>query len=108
MFVPDAKQEMMKAPDLATRINPAALHSAYVFPVSTSRKKLGALVFGTREKGEFSSDDVELMGSVAEHVSVALESALATDAAEAYQLELAHERDRLRLLLRIWRLARSE
>ena len=101
VFVPDAKQETMKTPAIAAQINPAVLHSAYVFPVSTSRKKLGALVFGTREKGEFGSDDVELMGSVAEHVSVALESAMANDAAEAYQRELARERDRLRLLLEI-------
>jgi formate hydrogenlyase transcriptional activator len=94
VFVPDAEQEMLKTPELASRINPAVLQSAYVFPVSTSRNRLGALIFATREKGEFRPEDVELMGSVAEHLSVALESALATDAAEAY-------RDRLGLLLEI-------
>jgi formate hydrogenlyase transcriptional activator len=44
---------------------------------------------------------MELMTSVASHVAVALESALATDAAELYQRGLAQERDRLRLLLEI-------
>jgi formate hydrogenlyase transcriptional activator len=101
VFVPDAKQEITKTPEFASRINLAALGSAYVFPVATSRKKFGALIFGTREKGEFRPEDVELMGSVAEHVSVALESALATDEAEGYQRELARERDRLGLLLEI-------
>jgi formate hydrogenlyase transcriptional activator len=75
--------------------------AAYIFPVSTSREKLGALIFAAREKGEFRPEDVELMASVAEHVSVALESALASDAAEAYQRKLARKRDRLGLLLEI-------
>jgi hypothetical protein len=44
---------------------------------------------------------MELMISVASHVAVALESAVATDAAQLYQRQLAHERDRLRLLLEI-------
>jgi formate hydrogenlyase transcriptional activator len=101
VFVPDAKLEMMKTPEFAPRINPAALHSAYVFPVSTSRKKLGALIFGTPEQSEFGAEDVELMTSVAQHVSVAVENALTNDAAETYQNELAHERDRLSLLLEI-------
>ena len=101
VFVPDAMQEMAKIPEFASRIDPAVVHSAYIFPVSTSRKKLGALIFAAREKGEFGAEDVELMTSVAEHVSIALESALANDAAEAYQRELARERDRLGLLLEI-------
>ncbi len=101
VFIPDTKQELSKTPEFASRINPSIVHSAYVFPVSISRKKLGALIFGSKSKGEFSPDDVELMDAVANHMSVALESALANDAAEAYQRELARERDRLSLLLEI-------
>ena len=101
VFIPDTKQELSKTPEFASRIKASVLQSAYVFPVSVSRKRLGALIFGSKTKGEFSSDDVELMGAVANHMSVALESALATDAAEAYQGELARERDRLSLLLEI-------
>jgi formate hydrogenlyase transcriptional activator len=44
---------------------------------------------------------MEFMTSVSSHVGVALESAIATDAAETYQRQLARERDRLRLLLEI-------
>jgi formate hydrogenlyase transcriptional activator len=101
VFVPDAIQEIAKNPELAARINHGNVHSAYIFPVSTSRSKHGALIFGAREKGEFSPADVELMRSVAGHVSVALESVLAISSVEAYQHELAHERDRLSLLLEI-------
>jgi formate hydrogenlyase transcriptional activator len=59
------------------------------------------LTFGIAQGEKFSPDDVELMTSVSSHVGVALESAIATDAAETYQRQLARERDRLRLLLEI-------
>ena len=101
IFVSDAQEEVYKTPDIKARYNPAGVQSGYIFPISTPRKKLGVLAFATIEKGTFSPDDVELMRSVAEHVSIALESAVATDAAESYQRELARERDRLSLLLEI-------
>ncbi len=50
---------------------------------------------------EFVPEDVELLRSLASHVAVALECALARDRAEQYQRELAGERDRLRLVLEI-------
>lgn len=101
VFVEDARQEIANQPELSSRLNLEQVHSSYAFPISTSRRKLGALIFGTRRRGEFSDEDVELMRSVASHVSVALESALALQSAEEYQRDLARERDRLRLLLEI-------
>ena len=99
VFVPDVKQELVVYPELAARVNQA--ESAYIFPISTSRTKLGALVFARKERLEFSSADVELMRSIAGHVAVALENALAISSVEAYQRDLTRERDRLSLLLEI-------
>jgi formate hydrogenlyase transcriptional activator len=101
IFISDVSQEVWTTPELNSRYNPAGLESGYILPVSTARNKLGVLIFATIEKGRFSADDVELMRSVAEHVSIALESAMATDDAALYQRELARERDRLSLLLEI-------
>ena len=56
----------------------------------------------TKKRGEeFVPEDVELLRSLASHVAVALECALARDSAEHSQRDLAKERDRLRLLLEI-------
>ncbi|MGP0020189.1 MAG: sigma 54-interacting transcriptional regulator [Candidatus Sulfotelmatobacter sp.] len=99
VFVPDLKQELAVYPDLASRVNQA--ESAYIFPISTPRTKLGALVFVREERLEFSPADVELMGSIAGHCAVALENALAISSVEAYQRDLTRERDRLSLLLEI-------
>jgi len=101
VFVQDIQGELQKVPEMRARIPADIPHSAHFFPVLTSRKLLGVLVFSSAKEDEFSSDDLELMNSVSSHVAVALESALAVDAAEKYQRELAHERDRLELLLEI-------
>ena len=101
IYIPDLQAELSKIPQLASQATLGTPHSAYIFPISISGKKLGALTFGIAQGEKFSPDDVELMTSVSSHVGVALESAIATDAAETYQRQLARERDRLRLLLEI-------
>jgi formate hydrogenlyase transcriptional activator len=101
IYIPDLQAEISKIPQLASQARLGTPHSAYIFPISISGKKLGALTFGIAQGERFSPDDVELMTSVSSHVGVALESAIATDAAEKYQRQLARERDRLRLLLEI-------
>src|SRR5271163_4331262 len=101
IYVPDLQAELSRIPQLASQAKLRTPHSAYIFPISISGKKLGALTFATAQRGQFSPDDMELMISVSSHVAVALEGAVARDAAELYQRQLAHERDRLRLLLEI-------
>jgi formate hydrogenlyase transcriptional activator len=101
IFVDDPEQELQKFPELRSRESLVTLRTACVFPLTTQRRKLGALVFGSTETIGFGEDDIELMASVASHVAVALESALAIETAGMYQNQLAHERDRLKLLLEI-------
>ena len=99
IFVPNVKQELAIYPELASRLNQP--DTAYILPVSTSRTRLGALVFVRRQMIEFSPADIELMRSIAGHVAVALENALAISSVELYQRDLTRERDRLSLLLEI-------
>jgi formate hydrogenlyase transcriptional activator len=101
IYVPDLQAELSRIPQLASQAKLLVPHSAYIFPISISGKKLGTLTFATAQRGQFSPEDMELMISVSSHVAVALQGAVACDAAELYQRQLAHERDRLRLLLEI-------
>ncbi len=107
-FVADARQEMMKLPQLAQRVHLQGIRSSYIFPVSSSRRRMGVLIFSITGRKHYSATDIEMMGSVAAHVSAVLESALALETTEAYRRalehergELQHERDRLNLLLEI-------
>jgi formate hydrogenlyase transcriptional activator len=99
IFVSNVKQELAIYPELASRLNQP--DTAYILPVSTSRARLGALVFVRKEMLQFSPADIELMRSIAGHVAVALENALAISSVEVYQRDLTRERDRLSLLLEI-------
>jgi len=86
---------------LVAEAQSTALQSAYLFPLSTPRKKFGVLCVGKAREDTFSAEDVSLMESIAAHVAIALESATAIDAADSYQKQLLEERDRFRLLLEI-------
>src|SRR5215472_1063789 len=100
-FLPDVSEEMLKHPELAPFAAESIGRPTYVFPVSTSQQRYGLLVV-TKDRGQqFVPEDVELLRSLASHVAVAFEFALAKDNAELYQRQVVRERDRLRLLLEI-------
>jgi formate hydrogenlyase transcriptional activator len=101
VFLPDIAGEMLKHPELAPFAHAAVGRSTYLFPVSTSQKRYGILAL-TKDRGhEFLPEDVKLMQSMASHVAIALECAVARDRAERYQREVVKQRDRLSLLLEI-------
>jgi formate hydrogenlyase transcriptional activator len=101
VFIPDVSQEMLKHPELAPFAGEVVGRTAYLFPVSTAQKRYGVLAVTKLQGEEFTPEDVELLRSLASHVAVALECALARDNAELYQRQVVKERDRLRLLLEI-------
>src|SRR5271165_3928206 len=101
IYVPDFRREMSYFPDTASQAGNSELRSAYMVPISTPRRKLGALCFARSEEGEVGADEIALMEAVASHVGTAFESAMASDAAELYQRRLLAERDRWKLLLEI-------
>ncbi|MGB0003009.1 MAG: sigma 54-interacting transcriptional regulator [Candidatus Acidiferrales bacterium] len=101
VFLPDVSQEMLRHPELVPFAAESVGRATYVFPLFTSQQRYGILVV-TKDRGqEFVPEDVELLRSLASHVAVALECALARDNAELYQRQVVKERDRLRLLLEI-------
>jgi len=101
VFIPDSSQEMLNHAELAPFAAEVVGRTAYLFPVSTAQKRYGFLSVTKLQGEEFAPEDVELLRSLASHVAVALECALARDRAELYQRQVVKERDRLRLLLEI-------
>src|SRR5271157_3111102 len=101
IYIPDIRLMMAKLPETAVQASTTELRSGYMVPISTPRRKLGALCFGRREEGEVGAEEIALMEAVAAHIGTALEGALESDAAESYQRQLLAERDRWKLLLEI-------
>src|SRR5271165_2418555 len=101
IYIPDIRLMMAKLPETAVQASTTELRSGYMVPISTPRRKLGVLCFGTREVREVGADEIALMEAVASHIGTALEGALESDAAKSYQRQLLAERDRWKLLLEI-------
>jgi formate hydrogenlyase transcriptional activator len=101
VFLPDVGAEMLNHPGLAPYAPQSVGRSTYLLPVSTAHKRYGMLALSKERGQEFLPEDVRLMQSMASHVAVALECALARDTAERYQREVVKQRDRLSLLLEI-------
>ena len=87
--------------DIVERARPYGVRSMCLLPLTSPRRQLGVLVFGTTYQKDYGAEDLKLMTTVAAHVAVAVENALNFQEARSYQQLLAHERDRLRLLLEV-------
>ena len=87
-FIPDTSQEMRKHPELASLPSEVIGRTSYLFPVSAAQKRYGFLAATKLQGEEFAPEDVEMLRSLASHVAVALECALARDSAELYQQQV--------------------
>jgi formate hydrogenlyase transcriptional activator len=72
-----------------------------IVPLTTAQHRLGALCFGRFQPEGIGDAEVEFMKRVAAQVAVAVDNAINFETAQAYQKQLARERDRLRVLLEI-------
>ena len=100
IFLEGGETELPRIPELTSVLTGEPIRSFCAFPLSTLRRRLGAFVAATHSRS-LTKDDVELMGGVALHLSVALDRALSLESASEYQRDLVRERDRLKLLLEI-------
>jgi len=87
--------------DLVERARSYGVRSMCILPLTSPRRRLGLLVFGTTRQKDYDGEDLKLMSTVTAHVAVAVENALNFEEARSYQQLLARERDRLRLLLEV-------
>jgi formate hydrogenlyase transcriptional activator len=87
--------------DIVERARSYGVRSMCLLPLTSPRRQLGVLVFGTTHQKNYNVEDLKLMSTVAAHVAVAVENALNFEEARSYQELLTRERDRLRLLLQV-------
>jgi formate hydrogenlyase transcriptional activator len=88
-------------PDSMQRLQEEGVHTFAVVPLTTAQHRLGAIGFGRYVPHGLGDSEVEFMKRVAAQVAVAVDNALNFETAQAYQKQLACERDRLRVLLDI-------
>jgi formate hydrogenlyase transcriptional activator len=100
IVVADLEQET-RYPAIIPMLREEKVQSFCLVPLSSARRRLGALGFGRLDKHRYTGEEIQFLQQVARQVAVAVDNALNAQSAEAYQQQLARERDRLRVLLDI-------
>jgi len=100
LVVADIEQES-RYPTLLQTLRQEQVKSFCMLPLTTAHRRLGALGFGRTVLHRYSDTEVEFMQQVARQVAVAVDNALNYRSAQAYQQQLAQQRDRLQVLLEV-------
>jgi formate hydrogenlyase transcriptional activator len=87
--------ELSRWPRLLERVQPYGVQSYCWLPLTTARRRLGALVFTCKEPSAYDGADLGFLQLVANQVAVAVENALAFQEIEAALREIQALKDQL-------------
>ena len=96
----DLEKETRFAPLLQT-LRENGVKSVCSLPLTTAQRRLGVMSFGRTTPHRHTETEIAFLGQVARQVAVAVDNALNFERAQAYQRQLARERDRLRVMLEV-------
>src|SRR6266567_3034714 len=88
-------------PDFMPKLREHGVRSLAIFPLTTAQRRIGSMGFGRMVPQGVTDTELQFMQRVASQVAVAVDNALNFENSQAYQTQLARERDRLRVLLEI-------
>jgi len=100
-FVVCDAEEETRFPDFLKRLREHNVRSLAILPLTTAQRRLGSMGFGRLVPQRITDTELRFMERVASQVAVAVDNALNFETSQAYQSQLARERDRLRVLLEI-------
>ncbi len=100
-FVVSDIEEETRYPNFMQRLREGGVRSFALVPLTTAQRRLGALGFGRLLPRGITGTELEFMQRVASQVAVAVDNALNLESSQAYQRQLARERDRLQVLLEV-------
>jgi formate hydrogenlyase transcriptional activator len=100
-FVVDDTHEDQRYPEYMKILREKGVRSFALVPLTTAQRRVGALGFGRLVRRPIVDGDLQFMQRVAAQVAVAVDNALNRESSQAYQQQLARERDRLQVLLQV-------
>jgi len=96
-FVVSDTHEETRYPEYMQVLREKGVRAFALVPLTTAQRRVGAMGFGRMVPDAVI--ELQFMQRVASQVAVAVDNALNVESAQAYQRQLAQERDRLRVLL---------
>jgi formate hydrogenlyase transcriptional activator len=100
-FVVTDTEEDHRFPDFLQRLRDVGVRSLAMVPLTTAQHRLGAMGFGRLVPQVITDTELQFMQRVGSQVAVAVDNALNYQTSQAYQIQLARERDRLQVLLEV-------
>ena len=100
-FVVSDTEEDERFPDFLQRLREVGVRSLAMVPLTTAQRRLGAMGFGRLVPQGITDTELQFMQRVGSQVAVAVDNALNFETSQAYQSQLARERDRLQVLLEV-------
>jgi len=100
-FVVSDTHEEIRFPEYMSILREKGVRSFALVPLTTAQRRVGALGFGRMVPHRIIDGDLQFMQRVASQVAVAVDNALNLQSSQAYQEQLARERDRLQALLQV-------
>jgi formate hydrogenlyase transcriptional activator len=98
-FVVSDTEEETRYPEYMARLREHGVRSMALLPLTTAQRRVGAMGFGRLAPQRITDGELQFMQRVASQVAVAVDNALNRESSQAYQTQLARERDRLQVLL---------
>src|SRR6266481_3203761 len=100
-FVVSDVEEETRFPEFLKRFREHNVRALAIIPLTTAQRRLGAMGFGRLVPQCITDTELQFMQRVASQVAVAVDNALNFQSSQAYQTQLARERDRLQVLLEV-------
>src|SRR6266567_9098056 len=100
LVIADVDEET-RFPEFMPRLREHGVRSLAIFPLTTAQRRIGSMGFGRMVPQGVTDTELQFMLRVASQVAVAVDNALNFENSQAYQTQLARERDRLQVLLEV-------
>ncbi len=100
-FVVSDTEEDQRFPEFLQRLREVGVRSLAMVPLTTAQRRLGAMGFGRLVPQAITETELQFMQRVGSQIAVAVDNALNFESSQAYQGQLARERDRLQVLLEV-------
>ena len=100
-FVVSDTEEDQRFPEFLQRLREFGIRSLAMVPLTTAQRRLGAMGFGRLVPQAITETELQFMQRVGSQIAVAVDNALNFESSQAYQGQLARERDRLQVLLEV-------
>ena len=92
LYVANLETETRFRPDIMRDMRRYQLRSGFWVPLTTVRRKLGSMVFASRELDPYTTEDREFLQHVARHVAIAVENALAFEEINGLRRRIEEEK----------------